>query len=90
MARRARLRTEKRLTALEATAKTFEPSEPMRLLSRQEVAVVWETLAAAMSPTEFREWLGPLVDTLSLVILEPDETLTDSSLLETIDALPTP
>ena len=57
MARRARLRTEKRLIALEATARMFEPAEPLRDWTREEIAVIYETLEAAMGPDEFRKWL---------------------------------
>lgn len=61
MARRAKLRTEKRLTALEAAAKTFEPSPLMRDLTRDEIGIVWATLHRAMSDDEFRALVGSSV-----------------------------
>lgn len=58
MPRRSRLRTEKRLEALEGMAGSFQPAEPMRELTREEVGEVLEVLFGAMGEEEFGERFG--------------------------------
>ena len=55
MPRRSRLRTEKRLEALEGMAGSFQPAEPMRELTSEEAGEVLDVLFDVMGEQEFGE-----------------------------------